>query len=100
LYNDPDQGRLSFASGKQVNESRPTTDGTRTAVGPSGACAKLLAPRAEGVPRTKPATLTYGLEEQPPPVVIWISAVQHVGVIAIAIIYPLIIARQAGLTSD
>jgi NCS2 family nucleobase:cation symporter-2 len=84
-----------------VNESRPSTGGTRTVVGPAGAwIAKLLAPRADGVPKTKPATLTYGLEEQPPPVVIWISAVQHVGVIAIAIIYPLIIAREAGLTSD
>ena len=47
-----------------------------------------------------PATLTYGLEEPPPAVVTWISAIQHVGVSSIFMVYPLIIARQAGLPPD
>ncbi len=61
---------------------------------------RFLASRPDGIPTKKPATLIYGLDESPPPAVIWISAVQHVGVIAIFMVYPLIVARQAGLTSD
>ena len=60
----------------------------------------LRAGGAGGSKKKKPATLLYGLDEVPPPVVIWISAVQHVGVIAIFMIYPLIVARQAGLKPD
>jgi NCS2 family nucleobase:cation symporter-2 len=45
----------------------------------------------------KPANLVYGADEQPPRLVTVVSAVQHVGVIAIFMIYPLIIGRQAGL---
>jgi NCS2 family nucleobase:cation symporter-2 len=48
----------------------------------------------------KPATLAYGLEEPPPVLVIWISAVQHVGVFAIFLIYPLIVVREANLATD
>ena len=45
----------------------------------------------------KPATLSYGLEELPPAVVTTVGAVQHVGVSAIFMIYPLIIAREVDL---
>ena len=45
----------------------------------------------------KPANLVYGVEEAPPHLVTLISAVQHVGVIAIFMIYPLIIGREAGV---
>ena len=48
----------------------------------------------------KPANLVYGVEEEPPSSVIWISAIQHVGVIAIFMIYPLIIGRAAGASND
>jgi NCS2 family nucleobase:cation symporter-2 len=44
----------------------------------------------------KPANLVYGVEEVPPRMVTFVSAVQHVGVIAIFMVYPLIIGRQAG----
>ncbi len=44
----------------------------------------------------KPASLVYGTDEKPPIAIIIVSAVQHVAVIAIFMIYPLIIARQAG----
>jgi len=48
----------------------------------------------------KPATLAFALEETPPTSVIWISAIQHVGVCAIFMVYPLIIAYQAKLPAD
>jgi xanthine permease XanP len=59
----------------------------------------LSAPPGSPV-RNKPATLTYGAEEWPPAAVIWISGVQHVGVVAIFLVYPLIIAREAQLSTD
>ena len=43
----------------------------------------------------KPANLVYGVEEAPPASVTWISAIQHVGVIAIFMIYPLIIGARS-----
>jgi xanthine permease XanP len=45
----------------------------------------------------KPASLVYGSDERPPTAIVIVSAIQHVGVIAIFMIYPLIIARQAGV---
>jgi xanthine permease XanP len=48
----------------------------------------------------KPASLVYGVEETPPRLVTFISAIQHVGVIAIFMIYPLIIGREAGVPAD
>ncbi len=48
----------------------------------------------------KPANLVYGVEEVPPPLVVLITAVQHVGVIAIFMIYPLVIGREAGVSAD
>jgi len=44
----------------------------------------------------KPAQLVYGGDEQPPLTITVISAVQHVGVMSIFLIYPLIVARTAG----
>lgn len=44
----------------------------------------------------KPPDLVYGRDEQPPLTITVISAVQHVGVMAIFLIYPLIVARAAG----
>jgi NCS2 family nucleobase:cation symporter-2 len=48
----------------------------------------------------KPANLVYGVEEVPPPLVVVITAIQHVGVIAIFIVYLLMIGREAGVTVD
>jgi NCS2 family nucleobase:cation symporter-2 len=48
----------------------------------------------------KPANLVYGVEETPPTSVLVISAIQHVGVIAIFLIYPLIIGHSAGAPAD
>jgi xanthine permease XanP len=44
----------------------------------------------------KPAGLVYGADEKPPIAIMIVSAIQHVGVIAIFMIYPLIVARQVG----
>jgi xanthine permease XanP len=44
----------------------------------------------------KPANLVYGADEEPPTAITVVSAIQHVGVIAIFMIYPLIVAREAG----
>jgi len=60
----------------------------------------LLTPPAGHAGVIKPATLNYGLEELPPALVVWVSAAQHVAVCAIFLVYPLIIARQAGLPAD
>src|SRR5262245_28651783 len=48
----------------------------------------------------KPADLVYGAEEVPPTSVAVFSAVQHVGVIAIFMVYPLIVGREAGISAD
>lgn len=48
----------------------------------------------------KPANLVYGVEEAPPRMVTFVSAVQHVGVIAIFMVYPLIVGRQAGAPAE
>jgi xanthine permease XanP len=61
--------------------------------------ALLARPPGDRIP-TKPATLAYGLEELPPASVTWVSAVQQVGVCAIFMVYPLIIAREARLPAD
>ncbi|MET0918568.1 MAG: solute carrier family 23 protein [Burkholderiales bacterium] len=44
----------------------------------------------------KPADLSYGVEEIPPPAVLWLAALQHVGVLALVMVFPLLIARAAG----
>ncbi len=48
----------------------------------------------------KPASLVYGSGEKPPTAITIISAIQHVGVIAIFMIYPLIIAREAHVPAN
>lgn len=45
----------------------------------------------------KPVTLVYGADELPPTRVRWFSAIQHVAILSIYMIYPLILTRQAGL---
>jgi xanthine permease XanP len=48
----------------------------------------------------KPANLVYGVEEVPPPLVVIVTAIQHVGVIAIFIVYLLMIGREAAVSVD
>jgi NCS2 family nucleobase:cation symporter-2 len=44
----------------------------------------------------KPASITYGLDESPPFLVTILNGLQHVGVIAINLVYPLLVFRVAG----
>src|SRR5262249_22970399 len=48
----------------------------------------------------KPADLTYGVEERPPFSDAFVAALQHVLVIAVNLVYPLVLAREAGLSSE
>jgi len=44
----------------------------------------------------KPAELAYGVDEKPPGVVTWLSAAQHVAVLAVVMIFPVLVSREAG----
>ena len=46
----------------------------------------------------RPTNLIYSVDEVPPPAILIISAVQHVAVMAITLIFPLILAREANLS--
>lgn len=41
----------------------------------------------------KPANLVYGVEESPPPLITLFNGIQHVGLIAINLVYPLLVFR-------
>lgn len=47
----------------------------------------------------KPAYVTHWVEERPPPGVTLLSGLQHVGIISIALVYPLLLGRAAGLSA-
>jgi NCS2 family nucleobase:cation symporter-2 len=44
----------------------------------------------------KPADLAYGVQEVPPPPVLWLAALQHVAVLGMLMVFPVLVARQAG----
>ena len=44
----------------------------------------------------KPSNLAYGVDETPPLPVTVLSALQHVGLVAIFLVYPLVVSREAG----
>lgn len=48
----------------------------------------------------RPPGLLYSINETPPSTVLVISAIQHVAVNAITLVFPLIIAHEAGLVGD
>jgi len=48
----------------------------------------------------KPADLIYGVDERPPLSDSIVIALQHVLVIAVNLVYPLLLARQAGLSNE
>jgi NCS2 family nucleobase:cation symporter-2 len=48
----------------------------------------------------KPPHIAYAVEDRPPLAVTVLSGLQHVGIIAIALVYPLILSREAGLALD
>src|SRR5271155_2981757 len=48
----------------------------------------------------KPATMVYGVDEVPPIALTIVTAIQHVGVIAMFLIYPLVVSNQAKLDAE
>lgn len=48
----------------------------------------------------KPASLLYGVDERPPLSVALLNGLQHAGVIAINVVYPVIVFRSAGVASE
>jgi xanthine permease XanP len=48
----------------------------------------------------RPPHIAYAAEDRPPPGVLILSGFQHVGIIAIALVYPLLVSREAGLALD
>jgi NCS2 family nucleobase:cation symporter-2 len=47
---------------------------------------------------TRPPTLIYSVDEVPPATILIISALQHVAVMAITLIFPLILARESNMS--
>jgi xanthine permease XanP len=47
---------------------------------------------------TRPPDLIYAVDEDPPWAILVVSAVQHIGIMAITLIFPIIIAREANLS--
>jgi xanthine permease XanP len=48
----------------------------------------------------KPVTMVYGVDERPPAMLTIVTAIQHVGVIAMFLIYPLVVSSQAQLGAE
>jgi xanthine permease XanP len=44
--------------------------------------------------------MIYGLNETPPPAIIALTGMQHVGLVAINLVYPVLIFRAAGVPAD
>ncbi len=47
----------------------------------------------------RPVGLLYSADQTPPPAILALSAIQHVAVMAVTLVFPIIIAREAGLTA-
>lgn len=47
----------------------------------------------------KPVDLAYGVNDVPPPLVTFVSGIQHVGLMAVYLLFPLIVGREAGLST-
>jgi NCS2 family nucleobase:cation symporter-2 len=43
----------------------------------------------------RPANILYWLEDRPPAAVAWLSGAQHVAILAVFIVYPLVVVREA-----
>jgi xanthine permease XanP len=46
---------------------------------------------------TRPPDLIYSVDEHPPPAILAVSALQHIALMAITLIFPIILAREANL---
>jgi NCS2 family nucleobase:cation symporter-2 len=48
----------------------------------------------------RPPNIFYGVDDKPPHGVTVLSGLQHVGLISIILVYPLLVTREAGLSSQ
>jgi xanthine permease XanP len=48
----------------------------------------------------KPVNIVYGVDDRPPLAVTALSGLQHIGLISIFLLFPLAVAREAGLTDE
>jgi xanthine permease XanP len=48
----------------------------------------------------KPVNIVYGVDDRPPLAVTALSGLQHIGLISIFLLFPLTVAREAGLTDE
>jgi xanthine permease XanP len=48
----------------------------------------------------RPTAIAYSVEERPPPTLLIATAIQHVGVLVMFLIYPLLVAKQGHLDAD
>jgi xanthine permease XanP len=55
----------------------------------------LFPPREAARPRRKPPEIDYGVDDVPPPLVLWISALQQAGSAAVSLVIPLVICGEA-----
>lgn len=46
----------------------------------------------------KPPNLVYGVDDRPPAPVLWLSGAQHVAIVSIFLVYPLVLAREGGVS--
>jgi len=51
-------------------------------------------------PAVKPAGVTWGVDEQPPALVLWVSAVQHVLLATVTTAFPLLVIEAAGVPHE
>src|ERR1700731_4287490 len=65
---------------------------------PVGSQLKLL--RGTPSAKKKPGELIHGVDDVPPPIMIFFLGTQHVGLIRIQLIYPLLVVQLAGLSPE
>jgi xanthine permease XanP len=63
----------------------------------AGAWLRLLGTAPISRQKRKPTELVYGVDDVPPPITILLIGAQHVGVVRIQLIYPLLVIQLAGL---
>ena len=57
-----------------------------------------LGERKLAAPRTKPADLVYGVDDVPPRYVVVFSGLQHVGLVTIFLLFPLLVLKESGIS--
>jgi NCS2 family nucleobase:cation symporter-2 len=63
----------------------------------AGSWLRFLSSTPLSTRKRKPTELVYGVDDVPPPITILLIGMQHVGVVRIQLIYPLLVIQLAGL---